>query len=107
MSVATKKQERAQDIVVLLKQMYPKAKCSLDFTNAFELLIATMLSAQSTDVRVNIVTKSLFRKYPNPKAFAEAGQVEMERDVKQTGFFRNKAKAVIAASKMIVDRHGG
>ena len=107
MSVATKKQERAHDIVVRLKQMYPKAKCSLDFTNAFELLIATMLSAQSTDVRVNIVTKSLFRKYPDPAAFARATQQEMERDVKQTGFYRNKAKAVIAASKAIVERHGG
>src|SRR5947207_1418901 len=103
--MATKKQERATDIVVRLKQMYPKAKCSLDFTNAFELLIATMLSAQSTDVRVNIVTKSLFRKYPTPQSFADANQVEMERDVKQTGFFRNKAKAVIAASKAIVERH--
>jgi endonuclease-3 len=92
---------------VRLKQLYPKAKCSLDFTNAFELLIATMLSAQSTDVRVNIVTKSLFRKYPDPAAFAAASQVEMERDVKQTGFFRNKAKAVIAASKAIMERHGG
>jgi endonuclease-3 len=107
MSVATKKQERAHDIVVRLKQMYPKAKCSLDFTNAFELLIATMLSAQSTDARVNIVTKSLFRKYPDPASFARASQQEMERDVKQTGFFRNKAKAVIAASKAIVERHGG
>jgi endonuclease III len=105
--MATKKQERANDIVVRLKQMYPKAKCSLDFTNAFELLIATMLSAQSTDLRVNIVTKSLFRKYPSPQAFANASQVEMERDVKQTGFFRNKAKAVIAASKAIVERHNG
>ena len=105
--MATKKQERAGDIVVRLKQMYPKAKCSLDFTNAFELLIATMLSAQSTDVRVNIVTKSLFRKYPNPQSFADASQVEMERDVKQTGFFRNKAKAVIAASKAIVEKHNG
>jgi endonuclease III len=103
----SKKQERALDIVDRLRRMYPKAKCSLDFTNAFELLIATMLSAQSTDVRVNIVTKSLFRKYPNPQAFAAATQVEMERDVKQTGFFRNKAKAVIAASKAIVERHGG
>jgi len=102
-----KKQERALDIVSLLKQMYPKAKCSLDFTNAFELLIATMLSAQSTDARVNIVTKSLFRKYPDPQSFAKAGQVEMERDVRQTGFFRNKAKAVIAAGKAIVERHGG
>jgi endonuclease-3 len=107
MSVATKKQERAQDVVVLLKQMYPKAKCSLDFTNAFELLIATMLSAQSTDARVNIVTKSLFREYPDPASFAKASQVDMERDVKQTGFYRNKAKAVIAASKAILERHGG
>jgi endonuclease-3 len=103
----TKKQERAGEIVTRLRRMYPKAKCSLDFTNAFELLIATMLSAQSTDVRVNIVTKSLFRKYPTPQSFAEASQVEMERDVKQTGFFRNKAKAVIAASKVIVERHNG
>ena len=95
------------EIMHRLKKAYPKAKCSLDFTNPFELLIATMLSAQSTDVRVNIVTKSLFRKYPNPAAFASASQVEMERDVKQTGFFRNKAKAVIAASKAIVERHAG
>src|SRR5712675_1210757 len=106
-SMAPKKQERANDIVVRLKQMYPKAKCALDFTNAFELLIATILSAQSTDVRVNIVTKSLFRKYPNPQSFADASQVEMERDVKQTGFYRNKAKAVIAASKAIMEKHGG
>jgi endonuclease-3 len=105
--MAGKKQERAAEIVSRLKRMYPRAKCSLDFTNAFELLIATILSAQSTDARVNIVTKSLFRKYPNPQAFAQAGQVEMERDVKQTGFFRNKAKAVIAASKAIMERHGG
>jgi len=102
-----KKQERAEEIAVRLKRMYPKAKCSLDFTNAFELLIATMLSAQSTDVRVNIVTKSLFRKYPDAQAFASASQVEMERDVKQTGFYRNKAKAVIAASKALVEKHGG
>ena len=102
-----KKQERAVEIAVRLKRMYPKAKCSLDFSSAFELLIATMLSAQSTDARVNIVTKSLFRKYPDPASFARAGQVEMERDVKQTGFFRNKAKAVIAASKAIVEKHGG
>lgn len=105
--MATKKAERAADIATLLKQMYPKAKCSLDFTNAFELLIATMLSAQSTDVRVNIVTKSLFRKYPDPQSFANASQVEMEREVKQTGFFRNKAKAVIAASTAIMEKHGG
>ncbi|HVS30979.1 MAG TPA: endonuclease III [Thermoanaerobaculia bacterium] len=101
-----KKQERAGDIAVRLRRMYPKAKCSLDFTTPFELLIATMLSAQSTDARVNIVTKSLFRKYPDAPAFAAASQQQMERDVKQTGFFRNKAKAVIAASRAIVERHG-
>ena len=106
-AMPTKKQERAVEVVSKLKRMYPKAKCSLDFTNAFELLIATILSAQSTDARVNIVTKSLFRKYPDPQAFANASQVEMERDVKQTGFFRNKAKAVIACSKAIVEKHGG
>ena len=105
--MSTKKQERALEIISRLKRMYPKAKCSLDFTDPFELLIATILSAQSTDVRVNIVTKSLFRKYPDPQSFARAPQAEMERDVKQTGFFRNKAKAVIAASKAIVEKHDG
>ncbi|MGZ8797802.1 MAG: endonuclease III [Thermoanaerobaculia bacterium] len=94
-------------MVSRLKRMYPKAKCSLDFTNAFELLIATILSAQSTDVRVNMVTKSLFRKYPGPAEFAKASQVEMEKDVRQTGFFRNKAKAVIATAKAIMERHAG
>ena len=105
--MATHRAERMDEILVRLKRMYPKAKCSLDFTNAFELLIATMLSAQSTDVRVNIVTKALFRKYPTPQSMAAAIQVEMEADVRQTGFFRNKAKAVIAASKAIVEQHGG
>lgn len=99
--------KRATEVNKRLAKRYPDAHCSLDFTNAFELLIATILAAQSTDARVNIVTKSLFRKYPNPRAFAEASQVEMETDVKQTGFFRNKAKAVIACSKAIVEKHGG
>src|SRR5688500_4637470 len=99
--------KQATEIDRRLGERYPDAKCSLDFTNPFELLIATILSAQSTDARVNIVTKSLFRKYPNAQAFANARQVEMEKDVKQTGFFRNKAKAVINCSKAIVERHGG
>ncbi|HVR39177.1 MAG TPA: endonuclease III [Thermoanaerobaculia bacterium] len=101
------RKQHAAEINKRLKKLYPDAKCALDFTNAFELLIATILSAQSTDVRVNIVTKSLFRKYPNAEAFANASQVEMEKDVKQTGFFRNKAKAVIACSKALVEKHGG
>jgi endonuclease-3 len=100
-------EKRATEVNKRLAKRYPDAKCSLDFTNAFELLIATILAAQSTDARVNIVTKSLFRKYPNPRAFANADLVEMEKDVKQTGFFRNKAKAVINCSKAIVEKHGG
>jgi endonuclease III len=99
--------KRAKEVNERLKTRYPDAKCSLDFTNPFELLIATILAAQSTDARVNIVTKSLFRKYPDPRSFARASQVEMETDVKQTGFFRNKAKAVIACSQAIVEKHGG
>lgn len=98
---------RAAEVNKRLKKLYPDARVELDFNNPFELLIATILAAQSTDVRVNIVTKSLFRKYPDARAFAGADLVEMETAVKQTGFFRNKAKAVINCSKAIVERHGG
>lgn len=98
---------RALAVNERLKNAYPDAKIELDFNNAFELLIATILAAQSTDARVNIVTKSLFRKYPDAQAFANADVVEMETAVKQTGFFRNKAKAVINCSKALVERHGG
>jgi endonuclease III len=101
------KGDRAAEIVARLKGMYPKATCSLDYNNPFELLIATMLSAQSTDVRVNLVGKTLFKRFPTPQSMAEAGQVDMEREVRTTGFFRNKARAVITASKAIVDRHEG
>ena len=98
---------RAAEVNQRLKNAYPDAKIELDFNNAFELLIATILAAQSTDARVNIVTKSLFRKYPDARAFANADQVEMEVAVKQTGFFRNKARAVINCSKALMERHGG
>jgi endonuclease-3 len=98
---------RAVEVNERLKQAYPDAKIELDFNNAFELLMATILAAQSTDARVNIVTKSLFRKYPDARAFANADLVEMETAVKQTGFFRNKARAVINCSKALVERHGG
>src|SRR5689334_8956216 len=98
---------RALEVNTRLKQLYPDARVELDFHNPFELLIATILAAQSTDVRVNIVTKSLFRRYPDARAFAEADLVEMEVAVKQTGFFRNKARAVINCSKALVERHGG
>jgi endonuclease-3 len=98
---------RALEVHQRLAAAYPDARVELDFTNAFELLIATILAAQSTDVRVNIVTRSLFRRYPDARAFAGADLVEMETAVKQTGFFRNKAKAVINCSKALVERHGG
>ena len=101
------RQARAVEVNERLKRQYPDARVELDFRNPFELLIATILAAQSTDVRVNIVTKSLFRKYPDAQAFANADLVEMEVAVKQTGFFRNKAKAVINCSKALVERHGG
>ena len=98
---------RAPEILRRLAEQYADARIALDFRNPFELLMATILAAQSTDVRVNIVTKSLFRKYPGPREFADADVVAMETDVKQTGFFRNKAKAVINCSKAIMEKHGG
>jgi len=98
---------RAAEVNTRLAGQYPDARVELDFGNPFELLIATILAAQSTDVRVNIVTKSLFRKYPDAQAFANADLIEMETAVKQTGFFRNKARAVINCSKALVERHGG
>jgi endonuclease III len=101
------RQARAAEVNQRLQQQYPDARVELDFNNPFELLIATILAAQSTDVRVNIVTKSLFRRYPDARAFAEADLVEMEVAVKQTGFYRNKAKAVINCSKALMERHGG
>ena len=101
------RQARALEVNERLKQQFPDARVELDFRNPFELLIATILAAQSTDVRVNIVTKSLFRKYPDAQAFANADLVEMETAVKQTGFYRNKAKAVTSCSKALMERHGG
>jgi endonuclease III len=101
------RKKRAAEVNNRLAARYPDARVELDFRNPFELLIATILAAQSTDVRVNIVTKSLFRKYPDAVAFASADVIEMETAVKQTGFFRNKARAVINCSKALVERHGG
>ncbi len=99
--------ERAESIVAELRRLYPDAKCSLDFTSPHELLVATMLSAQCTDERVNQVTKSLFKKYRSPEDYANANPEELEQDVKQTGFYRNKAKHIREASRIIVERFGG
>jgi endonuclease-3 len=90
----------------LLKE-YPDAHCALDFTNAYQLLAATILSAQCTDKRVNMVTPLLFERYPNPAALAAAKQEDVEEIIKSTGFFRNKAKSLIGMATALVERHGG
>ncbi len=99
--------ERVQIILPVLKRMYPDAKCSLNHTNPFELLIATILSAQCTDDRVNIVTKDLFRKYRSAAELARVAQEELEKDIQSTGFFRNKAKSLRGMATALAEKHGG
>jgi endonuclease-3 len=98
---------RMSAILAGLDQAYPKATCELKHGNPFQLLISTILSAQTTDVRVNQVTASLYKKYPNPKAFAYADPRELEQELRPTGFFRNKTKSVMGASKAIVEEFDG
>jgi endonuclease-3 len=90
-----------------LEQAYPDAQCALHHRNAYELLVATILSAQCTDVRVNMVTPALFARYPTVTALAEADQGELEQIIKSTGFFRSKAKSLIGMARAVVERHGG
>ena len=101
------KKEKAIEIVKILKDTYPDACCSLDFKDPFQLLVATILSAQCTDERVNMVTKDLFKKYRKAEDFAKASQEEMEEDIKSTGFYRNKAKNIIGAASVIVSEFKG
>jgi endonuclease III len=101
------RRKRTEKIITRLRADYPGAKCSLDFTTPYELLFATILSAQCTDERVNLVTKSLFKKYPTVQAFANANLEELEQDIRSTGFYRNKAKHILEAAKLLVDRYGG
>ncbi len=103
----TDRKKRTAEIIKRLKKAYPDAHCALNHTNPFELLIATILSAQCTDERVNIVTADLFRKYRGPEDFVKASQEELERDVHSTGFFRNKAKNIKAASQRLIEVYGG
>jgi endonuclease-3 len=90
-----------------LRAAYPDAHCALDHRNAFELLVATILSAQCTDVRVNMVTPALFAKYPNAAALARADRGDVEQLIKSTGFFRNKAKSLEGMARAVMERHGG
>lgn len=101
------KEKQAKDVVRILAREYPDAHCALNHNNAFELLIATILSAQCTDERVNIVTAELFRKYRKPQDYLDIGQEELEEDIRSTGFFRNKAKNIRAACERIVNEYGG
>jgi len=98
---------RARKIVGRLREAYPEARCSLNHESPLELLVATILSAQCTDERVNVVTSSLFRKYRTWEDYASAPASELEADIRPTGFFRNKAKSIQGACRRIGERHGG
>jgi endonuclease-3 len=99
--------ERLNKIFAALDHLFPQAQCALRHENAFQLLVATILSAQCTDERVNMVTPELFRKYPTAQDFAALRQEVLEREIRSTGFFRNKAKNIIGAAKQIVQDFGG
>src|SRR5271154_4984360 len=99
--------QRVAAILAKLDDAYPNATCELKHDNAFQLLISTILSAQCTDVRVNQVAETLYKKYPNPEAFAYATPLELEQEIRPTGFFRNKTKSIMGASKAIVEKFGG
>jgi endonuclease-3 len=99
--------KRVAAILAKLDEAYPAATCELKHENAFQLLISTILSAQCTDVRVNQVTESLYKKYPNPQAFAYANPSELEQEIRPTGFFRNKTKSIMGASKALLENFGG
>lgn len=99
--------KKARKIVSLLKKAYPDADCTLNYQNPLELLVAVILSAQCTDMRVNIVTKDLFKKYPTARHFAEANLRELEVDIRPTGFFRNKSKAIQGSSRILMEKYKG
>jgi endonuclease III len=99
--------KRVATILANLDEAYPAASCELKHENAFQLLISTILSAQCTDVRVNQVTQELYKKYKTPKDFAYANPAELEKEIRPTGFFRNKTKSIIGASKGIIEKFGG
>lgn len=103
-----KKAEVVNEILKRMDYRYTtEYTCYLDHENAWELLVATILSAQCTDKRVNMVTKDLFKKYPNPESFAKADLKELEKDIHSTGFYHNKAKNIILCANQVLERHGG
>jgi endonuclease III len=104
---SVEEKRRTQRIIARLKKEYPDAQCSLNHTNPLELLVATILSAQCTDERVNVVTSDLFRKYRSSQDYIKVPQSELEGDIRSTGFYRNKAKAIQGACKIIGELHDG
>lgn len=98
---------RTREIIRRLKRAFPAAKCSLNHSNPFELLIATILSAQCTDERVNLVTANLFRKYTKPEDYLKVSPRELEKDIQSTGFFRNKTRSIQGTSKVLTEEYGG
>jgi endonuclease-3 len=111
MAKASKKiqqrRERVEKILPILKATYPNAKCSLNHHTPLQLLVATILSAQCTDERVNIVTRTLFKKYKTAKDYAEAPEGELEKEIQSTGFFRAKAKSLRGMARALIEKHGG
>lgn len=99
--------QRTRKLIRQLKREYPEARCSLNHSSPLELLVATILSAQCTDERVNLVTADLFRKYRRAEDYTGVAQSELEADIRSTGFFRNKARSIQGACRMVIDRHGG
>ena len=99
--------KRIGEILKRLKKSYPDAKTTLDYTTPFELLVATILSAQCTDERVNQVTKTLFKKYTKPEDYLKVPEEELQNDIRSTGFFRNKTKSIRGSSKKLIDDFGG
>jgi len=101
------KKQRVIEIIKIFNRLYPEAECSLEYRDPLQLLIATQLAAQCTDARVNIVTKTLFKKYKNADDFAQADLQELEQEIKSTGFYHNKARNIINCCKMIIEKFGG
>jgi endonuclease-3 len=104
---ATEARKKALRVLGLLETAHADATIALNFSNPLELLVATILSAQCTDVRVNHVTRELFRKYPEARSYAEANPSELENDIRSTGFYKNKAKSLIGCATVLVEKYGG
>lgn len=101
------KKQKVIEIIKIFDELYPEAECTLDYKDPLQLLISTQLAAQCTDARVNIVAKTLFKKYKDVYAFAQADQEELENDIKSTGFYRNKARNIINCCRMLISEFNG